>query len=75
MIAKRRTPKLTEDYIKIGGGSPIKRWTELQGEGMVKILDEISPATGTVCEGLNLRNWFFYFRGLILSTNVNSVCF
>lgn len=44
-IARRRTPKIQEQYNKIGGGSPIKMWTEKQGEGMVKILDEISPAT------------------------------
>nr|XP_014343101.1 PREDICTED: ferrochelatase, mitochondrial [Latimeria chalumnae] len=45
-IAKRRTPKVQEQYIKIGGGSPIKMWTTMQGEGMVKLLDEMSPQTG-----------------------------
>lgn len=45
-IAKRRTPKIQEQYSKIGGGSPIKRWTSMQGEGMVKLLDEMSPDTG-----------------------------
>ncbi|XP_019960916.1 ferrochelatase, mitochondrial isoform X1 [Paralichthys olivaceus] len=44
-IAKRRTPKIQEQYSKIGGGSPIKRWTSMQGEGMVKLLDEMSPET------------------------------
>jgi ferrochelatase len=44
-IAKRRTPKIMDQYAKIGGGSPIKMWTEKQGEGMVKLLDEISPET------------------------------
>ncbi|XP_053557119.1 ferrochelatase, mitochondrial [Bombina bombina] len=44
-IAKRRTPKIQEQYSKIGGGSPIKKWTAMQGEGMVKLLDELSPAT------------------------------
>uniref|UniRef100_A0A3P9I399 Ferrochelatase n=1 Tax=Oryzias latipes TaxID=8090 RepID=A0A3P9I399_ORYLA len=44
-IAKRRTPKIQEQYSKIGGGSPIKRWTSMQGEGMVKLLDEMSPDT------------------------------
>jgi ferrochelatase len=42
-IAKRRTPKIIEQYERIGGGSPIKMWTEKQGEGMVKLLDQISP--------------------------------
>uniref|UniRef100_W5M7C8 Ferrochelatase n=1 Tax=Lepisosteus oculatus TaxID=7918 RepID=W5M7C8_LEPOC len=44
-IAKRRTPKIQEQYSKIGGGSPIRMWTTLQGEGMVKLLDEMSPET------------------------------
>ncbi|XP_026195857.1 ferrochelatase, mitochondrial-like [Anabas testudineus] len=44
-IAKRRTPKIQEQYSKIGGGSPIKHWTSMQGEGMVKLLDEMSPRT------------------------------
>ncbi|XP_061555152.1 ferrochelatase, mitochondrial [Phycodurus eques] len=44
-IAKRRTAKIQEQYSKIGGGSPIKRWTAMQGEGMVKLLDEMSPET------------------------------
>lgn len=44
-IAKRRTPKIEEQYAKIGGGSPILRWTREQGAGMVKLLDELSPAT------------------------------
>jgi len=46
LIAKRRTPKIQEQYSKIGGGSPIKHWTSMQGEGMVKLLDEMSPETG-----------------------------
>jgi hypothetical protein len=48
IIAKRRTPKIQEQYREIGGGSPIKKWTSIQGEGMVKILDQISPETGKV---------------------------
>ncbi|XP_030781835.1 ferrochelatase, mitochondrial isoform X3 [Rhinopithecus roxellana] len=44
-IAKRRTPKIQEQYRRIGGGSPIKIWTSKQGEGMVKLLDELSPNT------------------------------
>ncbi|ESN94183.1 hypothetical protein HELRODRAFT_69010, partial [Helobdella robusta] len=44
-IAKRRTPKVIEQYNEIGGGSPIHWWTHVQGQGMVDILDSISPAT------------------------------
>lgn len=47
-IARRRTPKIQEQYQKIGGGSPIKMWTEIQGEGMVNLLDEICPDTGII---------------------------
>ncbi|KAG8715866.1 ferrochelatase hem15 [Ceratobasidium sp. 395] len=44
-IAKRRTPSIREQYASIGGGSPILKWTRFQGEGMVKLLDELSPQT------------------------------
>ena len=42
-IAKRRTPKIIEQYNKIGGGSPIKTWTEAQGSAMVKRVQELCP--------------------------------
>jgi len=45
LIARRRTPSIKEQYAKIGGGSPIKMWTEKQGQGMIKLLDQISPST------------------------------
>ena len=45
LIARRRTPKIEEQYAKIGGGSPILKWTREQGAGMAKILDELSPST------------------------------
>jgi protoporphyrin/coproporphyrin ferrochelatase len=44
-IAKRRTPKVRGLYAAIGGGSPILRYTEAQGQGMVARLDRISPET------------------------------
>jgi len=44
-IAKRRTPQIEKQYADIGGGSPILRWTETQGEGMASLLDELHPAT------------------------------
>ncbi|XP_072020876.1 ferrochelatase, mitochondrial-like isoform X2 [Amphiura filiformis] len=44
-IAKRRTPKIQEQYKQIGGGSPIKMWTNKQGRALVNILDRISPET------------------------------
>ena len=44
-IARRRTPKVRNLYAGIGGGSPILRYTEAQGRGMVARLDRISPET------------------------------
>ncbi|KAJ1961127.1 hypothetical protein GGI12_003420 [Dipsacomyces acuminosporus] len=46
LIANRRVEKVKEQYRQIGGGSPIEKWTRLQGSGMVKSLDSISPETG-----------------------------
>ncbi|KAG9008279.1 ferrochelatase hem15 [Tulasnella sp. 427] len=43
ILAKRRTPKIEQQYDEIGGGSPILRWTREQGEGMTKILEELVP--------------------------------
>ncbi|KAF9029011.1 ferrochelatase [Hymenopellis radicata] len=43
LIARRRTPQIEEQYAAIGGGSPILRYTQLQGEGMAKLLDELHP--------------------------------
>ncbi|CAI5745894.1 unnamed protein product [Peronospora destructor] len=42
-VAKRRTPKIVDQYAQIGGGSPILKWTNIQGENLCKILDEIRP--------------------------------
>lgn len=44
-IAKRRTEEVQKKYNEIGGGSPILKWTKLQGELMCKQLDQISPET------------------------------
>lgn len=44
-IAKRRTPKIQKQYAAIGGGSPIRKWSEYQAEEMCKILDRTSPET------------------------------
>ncbi len=44
-IARRRTPKVRGLYAAIGGGSPILRYTEAQGQGMVTRLDRMSPET------------------------------
>ncbi len=44
-IARRRTPKVRGLYANIGGGSPILRYTEAQGRGMVARLDRLAPDT------------------------------
>jgi len=45
IIASRRTPQIEKQYSDIGGGSPILRYTQLQGAGMAQLLDELHPAT------------------------------
>lgn len=42
-IAKRRAPSIAEQYKEIGGGSPIGKLTNDQGEEMCRILDRIRP--------------------------------
>lgn len=38
VIAWKRTREVKENYARIGGGSPIVRWTTLQGRGLVERL-------------------------------------
>jgi ferrochelatase len=38
MIAWKRTREVRENYARIGGGSPLVRWTTLQGRGIVERL-------------------------------------
>ena len=45
-IAKRRAPSIAEQYKEIGGGSPIGKLTNDQGEEMCRILDRIRPEVG-----------------------------
>ncbi|KAI0344839.1 ferrochelatase [Trametopsis cervina] len=44
-IARRRTPQIEKQYTDIGGGSPILKYTRLQGERMAALLDELHPET------------------------------
>ena len=44
-IARRRSPKIREQYAAIGGGSPIGKWTKVQGKMMEKHMDAMSPET------------------------------
>jgi len=45
IIARRRTPQIEKQYAEIGGGSPILHYTQLQGDGMAQLLDELHPET------------------------------
>ena len=45
LISRRRTPKIQKQYEAIGGGSPIRKWSEYQSTEMCTILDQISPET------------------------------
>lgn len=42
MVARRRTPRIKKQYEEIGG-SPIRKWTEHQGEALARLLDEMRP--------------------------------
>lgn len=44
-ISRRRTPGIQAQYAAIGGGSPIREWSEYQCEQTCKILDMTSPDT------------------------------
>ncbi|GAM27297.1 hypothetical protein SAMD00019534_104720 [Acytostelium subglobosum LB1] len=43
LIAKRRSPAVQKLYQSIGGGSPIGKWTEIQGKALSQRLDQLSP--------------------------------
>lgn len=45
IIARRRAPQIEKQYTDIGGGSPILHYTQLQGDGMAKLMDELHPET------------------------------
>ncbi|XP_035225380.1 ferrochelatase, mitochondrial-like, partial [Stegodyphus dumicola] len=45
LIARKRAPGVAKKYSQIGGGSPILKWTNLQGTLMTELLDKISPNT------------------------------
>ncbi|KAF2836786.1 ferrochelatase [Patellaria atrata CBS 101060] len=45
LISRRRTPKIQKQYAAIGGGSPIRKWSEYQSSEMCKLLDKMSPET------------------------------
>ncbi|KAI9794130.1 MAG: ferrochelatase hem15 [Piccolia ochrophora] len=45
LISRRRTPKIMKQYAAIGGGSPIRKWSEYQATEMCRILDKASPET------------------------------
>lgn len=46
-IAKFRTSKIEQQYKEIGGGSPIRKWSEYQAAKVCEILDETCPETAS----------------------------
>ncbi|XP_077284175.1 ferrochelatase, mitochondrial [Arctopsyche grandis] len=44
-IAQRRTEEVKKKYEEIGGGSPILKWTKIQGEALCQRLDKVCPET------------------------------
>ena len=63
LIARRRTPRIQTQYEAIGGGSPIKKWTQLQGDAMVQHLEQMAPAHGASA-------WFYLRFSEKLQTSV-----
>lgn len=44
-ITWRRTPMIEKYYARIGGGSPIRKWSEYQSKAVCERLDKIHPET------------------------------
>ncbi|CAI8493595.1 unnamed protein product [Hanseniaspora opuntiae] len=44
-ISTFRTPKIEKQYAEIGGGSPIKYWSEYQAKKVCEALDKTNPET------------------------------
>jgi len=53
-IARKRTREVQENYAKIGGGSPIVRWTTLQGRGLV---ERLKARGHDVAYAMAMRYW------------------
>jgi ferrochelatase len=53
-IAWKRTSEVRENYAKIGGGSPIVRWTTLQGRGLA---ERLKARGHDVTFALAMRYW------------------
>jgi hypothetical protein len=67
LIARRRTPMIERHYTEIGGGSPIRKWSELQAQKICERLDKLSPQTGTQSLKTPLsRGWYICRLGLTL---------
>lgn len=43
-VSTRRSPRIQAQYETIGG-SPIRKWTELQGQNLAVLMDKLSPST------------------------------
>ena len=54
-IARRRTPMIKEQYAAIGGGSPIKHWTEQQGLHLTNWLNKNCASMGNFSSYVGFR--------------------
>jgi protoporphyrin/coproporphyrin ferrochelatase len=59
-IAKRRSPRIVEQYKTIGGKSPIGDWTEKQGKEMIRKLEVMSSAMKGSTSSSNSLKFKFY---------------
>ena len=61
LIAKRRSPRIIEQYKTIGGKSPIGDWTEKQGKELIRKLEAMSAAnSGSVGTKFKFYTCFRY---------------
>jgi ferrochelatase len=61
-VARRRTPKITEQYKAIDGGSPIAHWTHEQGQSMIAKLTALCGGGATSPQQqAALADWFNYY--------------
>ncbi|MFQ4143124.1 ferrochelatase [Chlorogloeopsis sp. ULAP02] len=69
-IASRRTKKSQENYRKIGGGSPLRRITEAQGEALKEQLQALGQEANIY---IGMRYWHPYTEEAIARLNQDDI--
>lgn len=74
LIARRRTRMIERHYTEIGGGSPIRKWSELQAQKICERLDKLSPQTGTQSPGSPFCGVWYCWCGGLTWRSPSAVC-